>query len=221
MELREFFGDIWGNLSKEEQTLFLESARLVSYERSTVLKNSTDQCEALYAVTRGILRVYMISEEGREVTLYQLKEGDFCLFSASCILSRIPFPLLVEAQTDVTLYRIPAQVYQSVLQTNIAVSNFTSGIMSNRLADILWLVDQILFKRMDSRIAAFLCSQSELYHTDTLTLTHEQIAAHLGTAREVVSRMLKYLQSEQMITLSRKEIRLTDKESLSLLAGDA
>ena len=221
MELREFFGDVWGNLSKKEQTLFSETARLVSYERGFVLKSSTDQCEALYAVTNGILRVYMISEEGREVTLYQLEKGDFCLFSASCILSRIPFPLLVEAQTPVTLYRIPAQVYQSVLQTNIAVSNFTSGIMSSRLSEVLWLVDQILFKRMDSRIAAFLCSQSKLYHTDTLALTHEQIAAHLGTAREVVSRMLKYLQTEQVITLSRKEIRLTNKQALSLLAGDA
>ena len=99
------------------------------------------------------------------------------------------------------------------------LSNFTNQLMAERFSDVMWLLEQILWKSLDRRLAAFLLEESRIDHSDSLTITHEKIADHLGTAREVITRMLKYLQSENLIQLSRGRIDIKDEAGLEKLAG--
>ena len=173
----------------------------------------------LFLIMHGMLRAYLVSEEGREVTLYRLLERDVCLFSASCMLSSIDFDIYVEAEQDTEFYHIPTEVYHSLMQDSLAVSQYTNELMASRFSDVMWLLDQVLYKKLDSRLAAFLLEESRLRGSSELRLTHEDIAQHLGSAREVVTRMLKYLSGEGLVSLSRGSVTVADAGRLSELAS--
>ena len=160
----------------------------------------------------------MLSPEGRELTLFRLLERDICLFSASCMLPSIQFDLFVRTQEETTFYLIPAKTYKQLMEQNAAVANYTSDLMATRMSDIMWLIDQILYKRMDARIAALLLEERTLTGSDTLRITHDEIARHIGTAREVVTRTLKYLHGERLLTLARGSIHITQIKGLEQAA---
>ena len=176
------------------------------------------ECDSLYAVISGRLRVYMLSGEGRQVTLYRLFERDFCLFSASCILKDIQFDVTVEAEKETEVYALPSALYQRLMAEKAEVSNFTMALMASRFTEVMWRMEQILSRKLDARLAAFLLEESAMEGSLSLRLTHEKIAANLGTAREVVTRLLKYLQSEGLIRVSRGEIVLLEPKGLQKLA---
>ena len=184
----------------------------------SLLHNGSADCVGLLVIRSGRLRAFMRSDEGKEVTLYRLFERDICLFSASCMLSSLQFDVVIEAETDAEMWVIPAGLYQQIMQESAVVANYTNELMATRLSEIMWRMDQILFKRFDSRLADFLLEESQIEQTDTLSITHEKIAAHMGTAREVVTRMLKYFQSEGMVRLARGVVELTDRKRLRDLA---
>lgn len=213
MELQDFFTGFWQNLTPQEQNM-LESATVRRTYKPGEILHQGGNCDSLYAVIRGQLRVYMMSGEGRQVTLYRLFERDFCLFSASCIMADIQFDVTVEAEKETEVYALPAAVYQQLMQQKAEVAQFTMQIMASRFTEVMWRMDQILFKKLDTRLAAFLLEESQIEGSLSLHLTHEKIAAHLGTAREVVTRLLKYLQSEGIIKVSRGEILILDEKKL-------
>ena len=132
------------------------------------------------------------------------------MFSAACILSSVQFDMQVQAETDTNFLVIPAPVYKTLMQESLPVANFTNQLMASRFTEVMWLLDQILSKSFDARLAAFLLEEAGVRQSTELPLTHEQIAGHLGTAREVVSRMLKYFESEGAVELFRGGLRLTD-----------
>lgn len=208
----------WGKLSKAEQELLSNATVERHYDKGEVLHRGSADCIGLLLVTGGMLRVYTISDEGRELTLYRLMERDLCLLSASCIMHSIQFDVMVSAEQSTTVLHIPADVYQQLMKESLPVSSYTNELMASRFSDVMWLMDQILYKKLDSRLAAFLLEEWDLHGSEVLALTHEQIAGHLGSAREVITRMLKYFQGEGLLRLSRGSITLLAREPLEKLA---
>ena len=182
-----------------------------------MLHGGSGDCTGLLLVRSGQLRAYILSEEGREVTIYRLFDRDLCLLSASCIMRSIQFDITVEAEKDTDLWMIPAEVYRRIMTESAPLSNYTNEIMAARFSEVMWLVEQIMWKSMDRRVAAFLLEEAAIEDAELLRLTHETIANHLGTHREVVTRMLRYFQDEGMVRLARGSVELLDKKRLEAL----
>ena len=220
MELNTIF-PFWSKLSPAHQERLMAAATERSIPAGTLLHNGSNDCIGLLGVKQGQLRVYTTSDEGKELTLYRLFERDMCLFSASCMLKSIQFDVMVATEQDSVLIHIPAEVYQSLMAESLPVSNYTNELMATRFSDVMWLMDQVMNKKMNARVAALLLEEAELADTTELHLTHDQLARHLGTAREVVTRMLKYFQSEGLLQLTRGSILLLEPDTLRESAADS
>ncbi|WP_082812306.1 Crp/Fnr family transcriptional regulator [Clostridium sp. Marseille-P299] len=208
---------IWNQLSDKEQETLSHELKEETFEKGKMLHRGFMDCTGLYIIKEGQLRIYMISEQGKEITLYRLFERDICLLSASCIFNNIQFEVHIEAEKDTKTYVIPTAVYKKLLNESVTISNFTNQLITSRFSDVMWLMEQILFRNFDNRLALFIIEQSRIEESDTIRITHEEIAKHLGSAREVVSRMLKYFQSENMISLFRGGIKIEDYKKLETL----
>lgn len=211
----------YNRLDSRQQMLLKSSCVERTLKKGAVVHNGSGDCVGLLLVLGGQLRVFTVSDEGREVTLYRLFERDICLFSASCIMSSIQFELLVEAWEDTRLLVIPSRVYHELMDTSLPVAKYTNELMAARFSDVMWLLDQVMNKSLDRRLAAFLIEESALRASDELKLTHEDIARQLGSAREVITRMLKYFQTEGLVALSRGTVRLLSVQKLKKLAADS
>lgn len=213
----EFF-PIWNSLTAVQKQR-LEAAAVRKYAPAgTLLHNGGEDCMGLILISSGQLRIYTTSDDGREITLYRLLERDICLFSASCMLHSVQFDLQVSAERDTEFWLVSSEAYSALMKESAPIANFTNSIMASRFTEVMWLMDQLLWKRMDQRIAKFLLDEAALNSSDTLKLTHEAIANHLGTAREVITRLLKYFQSEGAVKLSRGAIEILDAERLELIS---
>ena len=217
MELQDYL-PIWKKLTPAQQRQLKDGTVGRAVKKGTVLHSGSADCTGLFLVRQGQLRAYILSDEGREITLYRLFERDICLFSASCILHSIQFEVMIEAEKDTELWVIPSRLYQQIMEESAPVANFTNEIMATRFSEVMWLMEQIKWKSFDKRLARFLLEESALEVTDLLKITHEIIGNHLGTAREVVTRMLRYFQGEGMVKLSRGTVELRDRTKLESLA---
>ena len=218
MELRYFF-PIWNQLASGQQETLIESTIQRAIPKGTLLHSGSMDCTGLLLVQHGQLRAYILSEEGREITLYRLLEGDICLFSASCMMRSIQFEVMIEAEKDTELWIIPADSYKSVMDQSAPLANFTNEVMAGRFSDVMWLLEQILWKRFDQRLAGFLLEESALEGTDVLKITHETIGSHLGNPREVVTRMLRYFQNEGLVKLARGTVEITNRAAMQKQYG--
>lgn len=220
MGFEEYF-PFWNRLTEGQKEIFGGAITKRTAEKGIMVHHGGVDCVGLLMVISGQFRAYITSDEGREITLYRLLSRDMCLFSASCMLRSIEFDISVEAEQETEFYHIPVDTYKQLMDESAAVANYTNDIMSERFSDVMWLMDQILYKRMDARVSGFLLEESRLEGSDKLTITHETMARHLGSAREVVSRILKYLQQEGAIQLFRGGVKVTDFKKLESLAGDS
>lgn len=166
---------------------------------------------------KGELRVYLLSDEGKEVTLYREGEGDISIFSASCVLSQITFDVHIEAVSDCDIIKIPPLIYDKLCRENIYFDNFTNELIIDRFSDVMWAMQQILFMSFDKRLAIFLHDETINCKTNKIKLTHEQIGKYVGSAREVVTRMLNYFAEEGIVKLSRGVVEIIDKKKLQEL----
>ena len=217
MEFQSCF-PIWNKLTQAQQDSILAGLTLRRIQKGAMIHNSSLDCTGLLLVKSGQLRAYILSEEGREVTIYRLFDRDICLFSASCILRSAQFDITIEAERDTDLWIIPAEVYRQIMEESALVANYTNEVMAARFSEVMWLVEQVMWKSMDKRVAAFLLEESAIEGGDRLPLTHDTIARHLGTHREVVTRILRYLQGEGMVKLSRGMVELLDTKGLMALS---
>ena len=208
----------WGQLPPAQQTRLSEAARPRAFSAGELIHNGDADCVGLLLVKSGRLRVFILSEDGREITLYRLLPGEICLFSASCMMPQIAFAVTVTAEAPSEVLVLPPDVYKAVMAESAPLANFTNELIAARFSDVMWLIEQILWKSFDRRLAAFLLAEAKLEHSATLHLTHEAIANHMGTAREVVTRMLRYFQGEGWVKLARGTLQLTDEPSLRALA---
>lgn len=218
MGLNEYL-PIWKQLTKEDQTALEEAAVFRNVPKGTIVHNGSADCIGVLVIKSGQLRSYIVSDEGKEVTLYRLLERDICLFSAACMMSSIRFEVTIETEKDSEVWLIQQDVYHAVMERSAPLANYTCQLLASRFSEVMWLMDQLLFKRFDARLATFLLEESTIEDSDTLEITHEKIANHMGTAREVVTRMLKYFQEETMVSLTRGGVTLLNRAKLSEMAG--
>ncbi len=146
--MKEYF-PFWDKLTAAQQKIFLGMQKK-KFPKGTLVHNGSEDCIGLLVVLSGRLRVYTIPDEGKEITLYRLLERDICLFSASCIMKSIQFDLAVEAEEDTEVLHIPAKTYKKLMEESAAVANYTSELMADRFSEVMWLMDQVMNKKMDS-----------------------------------------------------------------------
>lgn len=219
MELSDLL-PIWDKMTPEQQKLLSDSVIVRNISKGTVVYNGSLDCLGLMLIESGQLRAYIISDDGREITLYRLLSRDICLFSASCIMRSIQFEVIISAEKDSRVFIIPPLVYKQIMEQSVSMANYTGELMASRFSEVIWLIEQIMWKSLDKRLAAFLLEESALEDSPILKLTHEAIANHLGTAREVVTRMLRYFQTEGYVKLTRGTVEILDRNGMADLAGN-
>ena len=218
MSIASYF-PIWDKLTASQKERIEDLADFRKVSAGTVVHDGSPNCLGLVLVRSGQLRAYMLSEEGREVTISRFFEMDICMFSASCVMPSMQFDIFIEAEKDSEIWVIPACLYQNLMNESIALSNYSRDLISNHFSEVMWLMEQIMWKSFDKRLAGFLLEEASLEGSDSLRITHEKIANHMGTAREVVTRMLRYFQGEGMVELTRGAVEITHRKRLEQLGG--
>lgn len=207
----------WKKVSNDERKVLMDGTIRFTHGKGEIVHDDRNICTGLLMVVSGQLRVYIISETGKEITLYRLFERDICVLSASCLIRNITFDVHVQAEKETTILRIATDSYQQVGKTNPYVQDFTNQLVSSRFSDVMWVVEQVVFMSFDRRLAMHLLEQAAIAGQDSFAATHEAIARDLGTAREVVTRMLSRFQDDKLVNLSRGGITLTDRDGLYAL----
>lgn len=204
----------WGKLTQSQKTEMSANTVIRTFKPGDIIHGGGNECTGVISVLNGRLRTFILSDEGKEITLFRLVEGDICMLSASCMIKNISFDVHVSAENKAKIFITNSAIYDKIAKENSFVENFMNEIISMRFSEVMWIINQLLFMKMDKRVSIFLLEQSALDESNTITLTHEQIAGHLGTAREVISRILKYLANEGYISVSRKGITILDNKGL-------
>lgn len=216
MEFSEYF-PFWDKLTAQQQEMLRQAIVFTEVKSGTRIHDSSAECLGLVAVQSGQLRAYILSEEGREITISRLFAYDVSILSASCVMPDLQMNVMIEAEKDTRFWSIPAFLFKQLMEQSLPVANYSRSLISSNFSDLMWLMEQIMWKSFDQRLASFLLEESSLEDSLVLNITHEKIANHLGTAREVVTRMLRYFQSEGMVSLTRGAIQLTDRNKLKQL----
>jgi len=206
---------IWDKLTKDQQNRISDVVEFRTVTKGTIIHDSSAECLGLITIRSGQLRSFILSEDGREITINRLFEYDTSLLSASCVMPDMQFNVMIEAEKDSEFWSIPACLFKNIMDESIAVSNYARSLLSSNFSELMWLMEQIMWKSFDKRLAAFLLEEASIEGTNCLKITHEIIANHMGTAREVVTRMLRYFQNEGMVRLTRGTIEITDEVKLN------
>jgi len=207
----------WDKLTVQQKEHVSNVVEFRTVKKGTHIHDSSAECLGLVILKSGQLRAYILSEDGREITISRMFEYDVSLLSASCVMPDMQFNVMIEAEKDCEFWSIPACLFKNLMDESLAVSNYSRNLLSSNFSDLMWLMEQIMWKSFDKRLAAFLLEEISIEGTRSLKITHEKIANHMGTAREVVTRMLRYFQGENMVRLNRGTIEVTDTEKLSRL----
>ena len=219
MELSQVF-PVWGKLNIAQQEKLTEVSVRKQVKAGTVLHDGSPDCLGMLLVEKGQLRAYMLSDEGREITVSRFFDLDICLFSASCVMPNMQFEVFIEAEKDARVWVIPACLYKNLMEESVVVANYATNLITGHFSEVMWLMEQIMWKSFDKRLAGFLLEEASLEGSDSLRITHEKIANHMGTAREVVTRMMRYFQSEGMVRLTRGTVDITDEKKLRQLTKE-
>ena len=207
----------WPDLSSQDKQLLCQNTSLQTYPQGNLIHNG-NHCTGAIVVISGCLRVYLQPEQGREITLYRLFPGDICMLSASCVLEAITFDVTIDAEEDSTCYLIAGGTFADLAERNLTMKNFALEKAVSRFSDVMWVMQQILFMSFDKRLAIFLWDEITKTGQDSIKMTHEQIARYMGSAREVVSRMVKYFVAEGIVETSRGGLKILDRDKLKKLA---
>ena len=178
---------------------------IARFNKGSFLYSEGDACDGIGFFLKGEVRVYKLSESGREITLYEIYPGETCILNASCILAGSGYPAIAQAVTDGEVLLVPATAFKIMIERYSLMRNFIFGLFSERLSVIMELIEEVAFGRMDERLDDYLIERSE---DGVLAMTHQAIANDLGTSREVVSRLLKDLEGRGKASLSRNRIEL-------------
>lgn len=217
LEHKKFLGDVlpfWDRLNPGEQEMLAAGTVTRHYRQGENVHGGENDCAGVVVVKSGGLRSYILSEDGREITLYRLFSGDICIMSASCVINSITFDVHIDAEMDSELVIINNEVFAKLAEENVYVENFSLKEAAGRFSDVMWTIEQILFMSMDKRLAGFLLDEAARTKSDSIPLTHDQIARYIGSAREVVSRMLRYFVGEGLVEQYRGGVKIVDKKRL-------
>ena len=216
MTFQNYF-PIWNKLTPEQQQRIAGVVEHRNVKKGTFIHDSSAECLGLVMVRSGQLRAYILSEDGREITFGRLFDYDVSLLSASCVLPDLQFNVMIEAEKDTEFWSIPACLFKDLMEESLAVANYARSLLSSNFSELMWLMEQIMWKSLDKRLAAFLLEEVSIEGAQKLKITHEAIANHLGSQREVITRMLRYFQNEGMVRLSRGAIEIVDSAKMEEL----
>ncbi|MBQ9022075.1 MAG: Crp/Fnr family transcriptional regulator [Eggerthellaceae bacterium] len=217
--LKQFF-PFWETLTKQQQNALIAGTRPAQFSAGDHVHSGENDCIGVLLVLEGELRAYMLSASGRECTLFRVYENETCVLAATCILKMITFDLFMDAEKDTVLLVIDPDVYARILEENVSMEAYTYKQSADRFSDVMWVMQQQLFMGLDGRLAVFLLDEVARQKGDKLKLTHDEIARHIGSAREAVSRMLKTFADKGIVTLSRGYIEVADKSKLHGLINE-
>lgn len=197
------------NMQKNEIEMIMNNKNIVHYPKGKIMMEEGRACNNYVFILDGVIRVYKISEEGKEVTLYRLGKGDTCVLVLLCLMGNRDYPAFAEVDKDVTMMTISIQDFKSLFYKSVAWQEYVFGSLAQKLVDTMMVVDEIAFKKIDKRIANFILEKLQ-DGNDEIRITHAAIASELGTAREVVSRILKDIERKGGISISRGKIKVLD-----------
>ncbi len=171
-----------------------------------------DRADAIALLISGVVRVYKIGETGREITLYRFGNGESCILTANAILSQKNFPAIATVEKEANAVMIPAEIFRDWVSRYDLWREFVFDLLSERLSSVMEIVEEVAFHRMDERVIAFLLER--LGQSDSIHITHQEIAAELGSSREVISRILEDFSTQGFIHVSRGTIKVLDRDGL-------
>lgn len=201
---------IWSKLSEEEKNILKKSVKRVKYNKGDIIYHDSKACLGLIIINKGTLRAFLESDTGKQITLYKLYKWDICLFSAACVMKDITFDINLECEEDIEMLLINTDQYTNILNKYPTINNYVTDILSSRFSDIMWILEQFVFHSLDKRLATYLLEQQ----SNNITTTHEKIANELGSAREVISRMLKHFENDNIVKLKRNNINILNTSKL-------
>lgn len=214
-------------LTESEREILEAGIHCAFFQKGQMIHYGTADCVGLIYVESGSIRVYMTSEEGREITLFRLSPGEVCVLSASCVLETIDFDVNIVADTNTEVKQIDVATFERLVGSNVYVELFSYKLATERFSDVMWAMQQILFTSFDRRLAMFLVEERQKnainaiaagiddeINPNVIAMTHEEIARNLGSAREVVSRMLKYFEKENYVILSKGNVEIVNEMAL-------
>jgi len=209
----------WDKLSSQEQKEIESCAFLATYKKGSKIYGSHKECLGLVLIQTGQLRAFIDSADGKEISLYRLLTYDTCILSASCMMKNINFEINIEAEKDTTVFVLPTKCYNKLNEINSAVKNFSLALISTRFSEVMWVFEQYVFGSAAKRLACFLIEQSNIENSDTLNMTHEFIANDIGTAREVITRLLKHFSNDGIVSGTRGIIKIENRVELQKLCN--
>lgn len=204
----------WKHLTPVERSLTLSRLAVLHFQAGQLIRGGGEECLGLILVMHGVIRAHLLSPDGREVTLYRLRSGSACVLSASCVLSAISFETQVTAEEDCDVLLLPIDVFSRLVQENIYVERDSYIMAAERFSDVVAAMERTAFFSLEQRLISFLLDEAASKNSDTIQMTHEQIAINIGSAREAVSRTLKAMSVKGWVALFRGGVRLQDKVAL-------
>ena len=207
----------WKQLTKEQQDRINRGWRIELFDKGRQVYDTTQGCKGVLIVRKGSLRIYMVSEEGREVTLYRLFPGEVCVLAAACLMEEIDFDILIEAPEESEVVTIPAADLQPIMHENSLMETYLYKKTAERFTSVMWTIQQILFKKIDQRIARYLWDVSEREHSMVVSVTHDEIARDIGSAREVVTKTMRHMAGDGLIKSGHGKVEILDKEGIYAL----
>lgn len=204
----------WSKISSEHQSYIIDNSRTVHFTAGQNIYSADSECLGVMIIIQGDLRIYMLSEEGKDITLYTLTANDVCIMSGSCVLRNITFDVFIDAVCDSDLIIINAHAFERLQSEVLLIENFALKTAVSRFSDVMWSMEQLLFYRFDKRLALFLIDESNKINSNIIKLTHAQIAQYISSAREVVSRTLKKFEKLSLLKLFSGYIEILSKSKL-------
>ena len=200
----------WESLTEAQRAEIVNNTTRNLCEKKTRLHFGGGECAGVQIIGSGRARVFITSPGGGDITLFRLLDGDVSILSAACMLNGMDIELDMEMEADCKIYTIPKKVYRKLYDESGAVKDYTMEMISEKFSDIMWLFNQFVFSNVASRLAGTLLEHRALEGSDVLPVTHEVLARDAGTAREVVSRLLKQFQADGLVRLTRGKVEIID-----------
>jgi len=205
--------DFFKSLEKDDRELLLENTFFRKYQKGQIIYGGSE-CTGLILIISGRIRAYTVGGDGKEITLFRLLEGDKCILSASCMMKDIDFTVSLSFEEDSEVFILPTEFFDNLNQKYPEVKSFTLKLMSGRLSDIMWVLQQFVFSGVAERLKKAIFEQYVLSGGTTLSITHEELAKEIGSAREVVTRLLKQFSEDGIIAMKRGHIEIIDEKML-------
>ena len=204
----------WNELTSEEQSLLIDQFRILNDKKGSVFYDVGNSLRGPKILTNGLARLFITTDDGREITLFHILDRQLCLISAICSLQRLPYTFNLEMLADSQTYYLPAEHYQRLSWENKAVAKLNHKVMEDRLLEVIVSLSEITFAPLTRRLAGKLLMYHDMLGSKTLPLTHEMIAKDVGSTRETVSRTLKDWEAQGLLRLTRGKVHLIDVEGL-------